>query len=111
MLDASERMYASGTGTTSWRPVGDGVTQHHKLLIILNLIRLLLLRTVADRGSSFQSATGPTHQLNICRFRAGDVCVQPDLRDDELIRLSDKSCHSTDQVATSETDPNVWTGC
>ena len=69
--------------------------------------KLLLLRTVAD----LQSAIGPTHQLSICRFRAGDVCVQPDLRDDELIRLSDKSCHSTDQVATSETDPNVWTGC
>ena len=56
-----------------WRPVGDGVTQYHNLLTSRNLMRLLLLRTVADRGSSFQSATGPTHQLNICRFRAGDA--------------------------------------
>ena len=43
-----------------WRPVGDGVTQPHKLLILRHLIwlllLLLLLRTVADRGSSFQSA-------------------------------------------------------
>jgi hypothetical protein len=43
-----------------WRPVGDGVTQHHKLLISRNLIRLLLLRTVAHRGSSFHSGQGTT---------------------------------------------------
>lgn len=39
-----------------WRPVGDGVTQHHKPLISCHLIRLPLLRRAAVRGSSFQSA-------------------------------------------------------
>jgi len=39
-----------------WRPVGDGLIRRHKLLIYLRFILLLLLHTVAEPGSSFQSA-------------------------------------------------------
>ena len=48
-----------------WRPVGDGVTQHHKLLISCDFIRLLLLNIVADRGSSFHSAIAEALQVTL----------------------------------------------